>query len=608
MTLRELINLVKYKTDKGSYNQAIADTNAFVNKMVSLGTKMTLAITTPFVLGFRKLLQSTSFFEQIRVSFETILGSIDKAREKISQLSQFAARTPFTIPGVFEASKQLLAMGIESDKLLPTLKSLGDVSAGLSVPLMRIAHNFGQVRAQGKLTGRELRDFAVAGIPLLEVLAKIKDVTPEVIRSMMRKGGISFADVEEAFISMTSEGGKFFNLMFKQSKTLGGMWSNFLDLITLSAKELGTVLLPYLKRFLGMLINLLDRFNNLNKEMKVIIFSFTAFLALIGPLMLGLAGLIRLGMFTANTFKLIGLMATRAGTSVLIFQAKMLAGALAIIGAITTLLLLIEDVYGYFTGKKSFIGRFLPSPDKLKSSLSKFFKPITDLIDEYKDKFSDIFKGGVNAESLGKAFATAIIGVLDIGSEVFATFLEFIINAITHPRTVEAVKKLLKEAINGLGEFITEFFKSIFPKGAVKDGKISFFGAVQKALGGEPQRNSGGRSQFLPSDSQVKTIQKLNELFPTIAQFLKTEDIPYLDTLRQLGKLPSTKEGLFGALTGDRNINVKVDSIPVTVPQGTTEEQNEAIKKQVEEIAKPVMKAVITDTMNNVSNSIPVGD
>jgi len=64
-------------------------------------------------------------------------------------------------------------MGIQTQDLLPTLKSLGDVSAGLSVPLERLALNYGQVIAQGRLTGRELRDFTIAGVPLLDELAKM---------------------------------------------------------------------------------------------------------------------------------------------------------------------------------------------------------------------------------------------------------------------------------------------------------------------------------------------------------------------------------------------------------------------------------------------------
>ena len=111
-------------------------------------------------------------FEQSNIAFTTMLGSAEEATKLLSDLADFARKTPFELVGIEASAKQLLAMGIESNKLLPTLKTLGDVSAGLSVPMSRLALNFGQVKAQGKLTGRELRDFAIAGVPLLAELSK----------------------------------------------------------------------------------------------------------------------------------------------------------------------------------------------------------------------------------------------------------------------------------------------------------------------------------------------------------------------------------------------------------------------------------------------------
>lgn len=90
----------------------------------------------------------------------------------LAQLSDFAQKTPFELQGVRTNAQQLLGMGVSLENIIPTLKMLGDVSAGLNVPLERLALNYGQVITQGKLTGRELRDFAVAGVPLLEELAK----------------------------------------------------------------------------------------------------------------------------------------------------------------------------------------------------------------------------------------------------------------------------------------------------------------------------------------------------------------------------------------------------------------------------------------------------
>lgn len=194
-------------------------------------------------------------FEQTQIAFTTMLGSAERAEKLLKDLADFAKKTPFTLTGVEASSKQLIAMGIEVDELLPTLKSLGDVSAGLSVPLDRLALNFGQVRIQGKLTGRELRDFAIAGVPLVSELAKNLNVSESAIAEMVSAGDIGFDKVARAFETMTSEGGKFFNLMDKQSESAAGKFSNFQDSIELLQREMGVAFLPVLKELADTLVN-----------------------------------------------------------------------------------------------------------------------------------------------------------------------------------------------------------------------------------------------------------------------------------------------------------------------------------------------------------------
>lgn len=91
-----------------------------------------------------------------------MLGSADKAKNLLADLSEFAKRTPFELLGIRDVAKQLLAFGITNENLLGTLKALGDVAAGTGTGLDRIAYAFGQVLAAGKLTGNELRQFTEA--------------------------------------------------------------------------------------------------------------------------------------------------------------------------------------------------------------------------------------------------------------------------------------------------------------------------------------------------------------------------------------------------------------------------------------------------------------
>jgi len=174
---------------------------------------------------------SAADFEQYRVSFETMLGGASKAQEMLAKITDFAKRTPFELPEVVQGAKSLLAYGIEADKLLPTLESLGNITAGVGKDKMpQLVLAYGQVRAATKLTGQELRQFTEAGVPLLEVLAKQSGKTAAQIKDDMVAGvAPSFEDVDKALASMSKEGGRFFNLMEKQSHTFGGVMSNIKD-------------------------------------------------------------------------------------------------------------------------------------------------------------------------------------------------------------------------------------------------------------------------------------------------------------------------------------------------------------------------------------------
>lgn len=200
--------------------------------------------------------------EQASISFEVMLGSAEKAKLLLRDLTEFAKKTPFEILGIRDTAKQLLAFGIDSEKLIPTLKALGDIAAGTGTSLDRIGYAYGQVRSIGKLMGTELRQFTEAGVPLLAELARMYWVNEDAARQMVTDGLIRFADVEEAFKNMTSEGGKFYDLMQRQSKTFTGIVSNMKDSINQFFEWIGKSLIPVAKMFaqaLGYIVTWLQK-------------------------------------------------------------------------------------------------------------------------------------------------------------------------------------------------------------------------------------------------------------------------------------------------------------------------------------------------------------
>lgn len=237
-------------TIKNALGNATAASTAFAAGLAAVGTGL------GFVGG--AMLKQAGNFEQTKIGFTTMLGSAEAAENKLRELSDFAVRTPFTLPGVETAAKKLLAMGFSADELLPTLKDVGDVASGLGLRqdgFDRLILNLGQVRTQGKLTGRDLRDFAINGVPLVEVLSKQLGVAKSAIADMVSEGQISDAMVTAAFRSMASEGGKFANLMEKQAQSMLGMWSNVQDTFIRFMRDAGMPLLEnFAKPFLSWLL------------------------------------------------------------------------------------------------------------------------------------------------------------------------------------------------------------------------------------------------------------------------------------------------------------------------------------------------------------------
>lgn len=226
------------------FNKQFASTIAPVQHLGRLAAAAVVGIGAAITGAAVVSIREAAKFQQTSIAFSTMLGSGKEAQAFLAQLANFAAATPFEIPEIEQNAKQLLAMGFSVNEVIPTLKSLGDISAGLSVPLEQVALAYGQVRTANQLYGTELRQFVQAGVPIIAELANQFGVTEARIKKMTEEGLISFKDVEKAFQSMSGEGGKFANLMAAQSQTVMGQWSNMKDNLILAAREIGKGIIP----------------------------------------------------------------------------------------------------------------------------------------------------------------------------------------------------------------------------------------------------------------------------------------------------------------------------------------------------------------------------
>lgn len=206
----------------------------------TLATSATAVFTLRQATQFAKqVAQIRGQFQQLEVAFETMLQSKEKADALMAQVVDTAARTPFDLQGVANGAKQLLAYGVASEEVNDTLIRLGDIAAGLSIPLNDLVYLYGTTMTQGRLFTQDLRQFQGRGIPLADELAKQFGVTKDAVGELVTAGKVGFPEVQKAIMNMTSEGGKFANLMEKQSKTITGQISNLQDAVDQMFNEIG---------------------------------------------------------------------------------------------------------------------------------------------------------------------------------------------------------------------------------------------------------------------------------------------------------------------------------------------------------------------------------
>ena len=208
---------------------------------------------------FDVLIGTNKDYEQALTSFEVILGSADKADKLMSDLEKFASVTPFNTEDVQKASTMLLGYGVEAENLLDIMGRLGDLSQGSAEKLDRVSLAYGQMLAKGKVTGEEMRQLIEAQVPLLQGLADYLGKSTAEVQDMVSKGSVGINDLNGAIVKMTSEGGKFFNMMEKQSETMGGKLATLEDNISIIGRNIGEETFQALKGELEEVISALDR-------------------------------------------------------------------------------------------------------------------------------------------------------------------------------------------------------------------------------------------------------------------------------------------------------------------------------------------------------------
>ena len=194
--------------------------------------------------------------EQTSVAFTTLVGSETKAKGMLDEIAKFAAASPFGKLDLTENAKTMLNFGVETGRVLPLLKQLGDISGGNKDRLQSLSLVLGQVSAAGRLQGQDNLQFINAGFNPLQELAKMTGKSYAELQDKMSKGQITFENVTQAIRHATGAGGKFFGMMDKQSQTAAGKFATVKDIVIQQAVDIYGKLQPLISKILDLLIKI----------------------------------------------------------------------------------------------------------------------------------------------------------------------------------------------------------------------------------------------------------------------------------------------------------------------------------------------------------------
>nr|DAY29426.1 MAG TPA: tail tape measure protein [Caudoviricetes sp.] len=210
--------------------------SAFKNLSIGIGAYFSVQALQGFT---QQLIGVRGEFQKTEIAFGTMLKSEEKAQALMGEMVDLAAKTPFGLTDVTDGAKRLLAFQVPAEQVVDTLRRMGDVAAGLGVPMGQLIHVYGQVKAQGKLMTNDLYQFMNAGIPMTAELAKVMGVAENEVKDLISAGKVGFPEVQSVINNLTNEGGLFFNLMEQQSTSLSGQIANLEDAIEQMYNKIG---------------------------------------------------------------------------------------------------------------------------------------------------------------------------------------------------------------------------------------------------------------------------------------------------------------------------------------------------------------------------------
>nr|DAZ19646.1 MAG TPA: tail tape measure protein [Caudoviricetes sp.] len=222
---------LKFDTEinESGFNSGISKLGGIAKKGAGVAVAAVGAVTAALGAGVVAGVKYNASIESYQTSFEVMTGSAEKAAEVIDKLKKVGAETPFELQDLADTTQLLMNYGFSADEAMDKMMMLGDISQGSADKMSRIATAYGQMSSAGKVYLEDVKQMIEAGFNPLQEISESTGESMASLYDRISKGTISVDEITASMQRATSEGGKYFQSMEKQSQTFSGLISTLKD-------------------------------------------------------------------------------------------------------------------------------------------------------------------------------------------------------------------------------------------------------------------------------------------------------------------------------------------------------------------------------------------
>ena len=222
---------LKFDTEinESGFNSGISKLGGIAKKGAGVAVAAVGAVTAALGAGVVAGVKYNASIESYQTSFEVMTGSAEKAAEVIDKLKKVGAETPFELQDLADTTQLLMNYGFSADEAMDKMMMLGDISQGSADKMSRIATAYGQMSSAGKVSLEDVKQMIEAGFNPLQEISESTGESMASLYDRISKGTISVDEITASMQRATSEGGKYFQSMEKQSQTFSGLISTLKD-------------------------------------------------------------------------------------------------------------------------------------------------------------------------------------------------------------------------------------------------------------------------------------------------------------------------------------------------------------------------------------------